>query len=121
MTSDIIQAAIGQLRASVEALSEGERAERWWAGQTGNHWWVNAGTSVANSGLGDTAQHAADHIALTASPHVAEALTEHLAAMQRHRQAIEDRTDPVTIAALYAIAWQTTVALAEAITHWSGT
>ncbi len=83
--------AAQRVRDSIAALTEGERyAGPWEATQDGgDHWWICAGgLSIANCGLGGTAQRAAEHAALLASPHVGEALANLLEARRAETLAL---------------------------------
>jgi len=82
------------LRDSTRELTEGERVQTWWATDEGGlSWWVKAGgISIANAGQGATAETAARHIALTASPDVVTALADLLDALHaiRGQHFVED-------------------------------
>lgn len=121
MTSDIIRAAIKQLRASVEALPEGFRGP-WTLSRDRDYVQPDVTDDedprkyyvVANAAL------AAPHIALTASPHVTEALAQLFEALDKHERA-GFSSDPAVYRRAYEELMTATRALAEAITHRRGT
>ena len=91
MTSDPIRAAIEQLRASIEALPEFAKREQWRADKRHHSVNVLSGDPdaawsvqmIAHIGSDRAPAHLpiGEHIALTASPHVTEALIALLTAI----------------------------------------